>query len=431
MQNVEAKGRDTARDYVLVVDDDRQLRKVMSAWLVRQGHQVAEAASGAEALLLMKQEAFDLVLLDVMMPQMDGYEVLAHVKADKHLSHLPVIMISGYGELDVIARCIELGAEDCLSKPVNDALLSARVNACLEKKHLRDTEQRYFKAIEHELEIGREIQRGFLPEELPQPPGWEVAARFEAARQVAGDFYDAFTLAPEQHVAFIVGDVCDKGVGAALFMALFRSLLRAVANHDYSGQQGPPAADGAPLPPAAADAYARASLLSAVRDTNNYIACTHRKAHMFATLFFGAFDPLTGTLRYINGGHEPPLLLGPYGIKTRLGPTGPAVGIFPDAEFTIGTAQLEPGDLLFIYSDGVFDARNAQNEPFGEERLLALVECPGTANELLDRVGGAVSQFIGAALPFDDITMMAVRRLARSEPVPGWVAAVAKQAPQT
>lgn len=412
MQKPEASRRDVARDYVLVVDDDSQIRKLLTVWLERQGHQTAAAANGQEALARLQREAFDLVLLDVRMPEMDGREVLRRMKADDKLCHLPVVMISGYGELETVARCIEMGAEDCLAKPVNEVLLQARVSACLEKKHLRDTEQRYFKAIEHELEIGREIQRGFLPEELPQPPGWEIAARFEAARQVAGDFFDAFTLGPAQHVAFIVGDVCDKGVGAALFMALFRSLLRAAANHGYSGRVGPHPAGNASGLAAAGDAYARASILNAVRDTNDYIACTHRKAHMFATLFFGAFDPRTGAVCYINGGHEPPLLLGRDGSQTRLEPTGPAVGIFPDAEFTLGAVQMEPGDMLFIYSDGVVDARNAHDELFGEQRMLALVDRHGMANALLDRILEAVRQHTGDVLPFDDITMMAVRRVA-------------------
>ena len=400
--------RKVARDLVLVVDDDSQLRRLTAVWLERQGHEVAEAASGKDALARIRQAPFDLVLLDVRMPFMDGYAVLKELKEDDAFRHLPVIMMSGYGETDMVAQCIEMGAEDCLSKPIDLTLLSARVNACLEKKHVRDTEQRYFKAIEQELEIGREIQRGFLPDTLPQPPGWEIAARFEAARQVAGDFYDAFTLVPEQHVAFIVGDVCDKGVGAALFMALFRSLLRAMANHDYSGLGA--AITGA-LAGSEGDAYARASLLSAVCDTNRYIACTHRNSHMFATLFFGVFNPGTGILRYINGGHAPPLLLGVDGIKARLAPTGPAVGIFPDAEFTVGTVQMEPGDMLFIYSDGAFDARNEQDESFSEERLLALIGPPATANELLDRSYEAIRKHIGAAQPFDDITLMAVRRL--------------------
>ena len=131
--------------------------------------------------------------------------------SDPALKHVPVIMISAVTEIDSVVKCIELGATDYLPKPFNPVLLKARVGATLEKKRLRDKERLYAKSLERELEIGREIQKSFLPEELPAVAGWEIAARFRPARQVAGDFYDAFPLPSSGRIGLVVADVCDKG----------------------------------------------------------------------------------------------------------------------------------------------------------------------------------------------------------------------------
>ena len=173
------------------------------------------------------------MLLDIMMPEMDGYEVLKEMMDDPGSKHIPVMMISAVTEMDSVVKCIELGATDYLPKPFNPVLLKARVGATLEQKRLRDRERLWARSLERELEIGREIQESFLPEELPTraglgdrrafppgPPGGRgLLRRLRAAPRPAGS-------------ALVVADVCDKGVGAALFMALFRSLLRATATGD-------------------------------------------------------------------------------------------------------------------------------------------------------------------------------------------------------
>ena len=141
----------------------------------------------------------------------------------------------------------------------------------MERKRLRDLEQLYLKSLERELEIGREIQKGFLPAELPSANGWEIAAHFAAAREVAGDFYDAFCLGPEEQICLVIADVCDKGVGAALFMTLFRSLLRFTIGAAELFDVRSPAE----------------KLERAVTLTNNYIAHTHGHTNMFATVFIG------------------------------------------------------------------------------------------------------------------------------------------------
>jgi len=379
---------------ILVVDDNEMNREMLSRRLVRQGYVVDVAENGRRALERARAGSYDLMLLDVMMPELDGRQVLAEWFQDASLKNIPVVMISASDETETIARCIELGADDYLPKPFDPVILQARVGASLEKKRLRDRERLYAASLERELEIGREIQATFLPETIPQPRGWEIAARFEPARQCAGDFYDTFLLARDR-MGFVVSDVCDKGVGAALFMALFRSLIRSTAERTAAG------ADSA------------AVVVGAVSATSEYIARTHGRTNMFATLFFAIAELDSGVLRYVNAGHESPLVFAPTGALARtLAPTGPAVGLVPESRFEAGETRLAPGETLLAYTDGVTDAKG-ESGFFGRDRLLAVAAEPRpSAKALLDAVQTAVETHAGTAQRYDDLTMLAVRRLA-------------------
>ena len=275
----------------------------------------------------------------------------------------------------------------------------------------------YSQVLNNELEQGRRMQINFLPNQLLQMPGVETAAFFKPARQVAGDFYDIFRL-PGGSIGFVVADVCDKGVGAALFMALFRSLIRV-----FSGQTS---LDGLPLtcseilldePVRVANSPSldptHLSALKAVKLTNNYIALNHGDLAMFATLFFGIMDPETGLLSYINGGHEPLFILRPRGgVKEHLSFTGPAVGIEPEIDFKIQQTHLELGDILLGYTDGVTEAGASDGSFFTMERLVSIIEPPAsTATELLDRIASGLKEHVAGADQFDDITLLALRRV--------------------
>ena len=280
--------------------------------------------------------------------------------------------------------------------------------------------QRAHDVAERDLEIGRRIQAGFLPDRLPQPDGWEIAARLEPAREVAGDFYDAFTLSSGKRIGLVVADVCDKGVGAALFMALFRSLIRAFADQHYSlGWMDVLSGDAATAARSGSVGRRRellstgaTALKNAIDLTNKYIARNHGKTSMFATVFFGMLDPATGALMYINAGHEPPIIIGPNGIRARLKVTGPAVGLYAGLEFGIEQIELKPGDTLLAFTDGVLDARDPDNVFFGEERLSSLVQEPAaSALALLDRIHTHLLEHIADANQFDDITLLALKRI--------------------
>jgi len=280
------------------------------------------------------------------------------------------------------------------------ATLANSMSVALENARLWEQEKKFRKALQRELEIGREIQAGFLPEALPLVEGWEIAASLMSAREVAGDFYDAFEL-PDGTIGLVIADVCDKGVGAALFMTLFRSLIRVTSNLEFFEH-----AEGQNMPHSTPERLKRAMVL-----TNNYIAETHGDSGMFATLFFGILDPRTGKLTYINGGHEPPLIIQSGTTRETLYTTGPAVGAVMDCEFNLRETQLDGGDMFFAYTDGVPECKDPQGEFFGRERLLEIPHrFNGSAYELVKNIETDLRQYIASATQFDDITLLAVRR---------------------
>ena len=225
---------------------------------------------------------------------------------------------------------------------------------------------------------------------------------------MAGDFYDSFLLPNQSKVALVLGDVCDKGVGAALFMALFRSMLRAFAQQNYpmsmvmdvSAEERRILLRGGNI-----------ALKMAVELTNNYIVNNHAATNMFATVFFGILDPATGDVYYVNAGHEAPIIFKDGVVKSRLGVNGPAVGILPQMTYPVQYAHLDPGDTMLVFTDGVTEAKDPGNHLYGEPRLLKLIEQPApSAAALLEGIEVSLREYIATAAQFDDITMLAVRR---------------------
>lgn len=236
-----------------------------------------------------------------------------------------------------------------------------------------------------ELAVAARIQSGLLPARVPTLPGWEIAAVLEPARQTSGDFYDFIPL-PGGHLGLVVADVADKGAGAALYMALSRTLLRSCA------------AEHPALP---------AQTLRAVNER----ILAETDTGMFVTMFYGVLDPATGRLTYCNAGHNPPYLLN-YSGQRGLTRTGMALGVVADAALEQATVQIRPGEALIIYSDGVTDAQGTAGEIFGDERLLAAAQtCLGlSAQEMQERILLGIRSFVEGAQPFDDLTLMTVVR---------------------
>lgn len=340
-----------------------------------------------------------------------------------HRPSPPTTIVFAHGDDAALEACVR-GGFDYVVPPFLPTLLRSRLVSCWERRQLVGAVEDMAAAAslreyERDLSIAHDIQAGFLPERMPVPSGWDLAHRFRPARQVAGDFYDGFELVDGRRLGFVVADVCDKGVGAALFMALIRTLLRHTAEH--TGESGEALAGSLPeraagsvvtVPPLLS--LGAGPLVQAVVATNRYLVRNHLQQGYFATLIFGVLDPRSGVLIYINCGHNPALLLRAAGGHRLLEPTGPAVGIMPQSTYALGYVTLDPGDTLLLYTDGVTDARAADGLLFGADRLLR-TSCGHrrSAEELLTDVDRALAAHVGAAEQFDDITMLALHRWPR------------------
>ncbi|GAB4215819.1 MAG: hypothetical protein OHK0012_16810 [Synechococcales cyanobacterium] len=290
--------------------------------------------------------------------------------------------------------------------------------AAQELRQAKDVTEELYRALRKEIDTGKRIQREFLPQpdEMPQHPEWELSTVFRPARDIAGDFYDLFPL-PGDCIGLVIGDVSDKGVGSSLFMALFRSLIRVFAEQSVLmdlrvlTESMDPVRD-----PEFNERFYELTFespLKAVGKTHEYMFRNHGTACMFATLFFGVLDPASGRIRYINAGHESPIIVKQGEILARLPSTGVAVG-FPILEpFIVSEIQLKPGEQLVAYTDGITDAKDNQGHRFTEARLLDIVQRSAgmSVTELLQRIEEEILEHIGSASPFDDITMLGVEYL--------------------
>jgi serine phosphatase RsbU (regulator of sigma subunit) len=290
------------------------------------------------------------------------------------------------GDFGVSVRVVSNDEVGHLGEAINEMALGLKERDLIKAAHER---------VQQELAVAWRIQREFLPENVPRVPGWQVTATLEPAKQTSGDFYDFIPL-PDGRLGLIVADVTDKGVGAALYMALSRTLLRTYA---VENQTQPELTFGA----------AHRRILA---DTNT---------NQFVTVFFGVLDPTTGVLTYSNAGHNPPYLVSADGhgwnssaAIRELKNTGPPLGLrmFKDITWEQNTVQLGPGDVLVLYSDGITEAEDAQEDFFEEERLLNVVRANlgRSADGIQDAIIKEVKDFVGPAPQSDDITLMVLVR---------------------
>lgn len=339
---------------VLFVDDVAENRELLVRRLKRLGlSSIEQAANGRLALEAIARGRFDLVLLDIMMPEMDGYRVLEQLKA-AGATDLPVIVISALNEIDPIVRCIELGAEDFIFKPFNPTLLRARVLATLEKKSLRDSTRRELQRRQAELAEARSLQLSLVPPPFQGVLGGhslDVAALLEPAYEIGGDLVDHFTVGDDLLV-LVLGDVSDKGAAAALVMARTHASFRALASR-----------------PDARDLFSRPE--QAVATVNAALSDNNPSA-MFVTLVLAAYEPRAERLTYVRAGHVPPLLRGAGGGVKRLDAAGGLpLGMMEGAAYASTAEPMRPGERLLIITDGVTEASDPDGALFGMSRVEA------------------------------------------------------------
>jgi sigma-B regulation protein RsbU (phosphoserine phosphatase) len=376
--------RELSESRVLIVDDVKANVDVLVQAL-REEYQLSVALNGENALRSIEKNTPDLVLLDIMMPGMDGYEVCRRLRASPQTRELPVMFLSSLEDVHDKARGFEAGGNDYLTKPFEVLEVKARVRSLLKAKAYSDAIK---EKMANELRIAREIQLGILPLDISaatRGTGLEIAVVLEPAREVGGDLYEVLRT-DEDRVVVVVGDVSGKGIPAALFMAMTTTLIRVIAPQLDRPEE----------------------IISRVNDA----LAEHNPRSMFVTLFCAIFEPRAGRMVYASAGHPPPVLLRS-GQAPRLPPLIPGMlaGIEPGTKVEGQVLDLQDGDRLVFFTDGVTEAFDANDQQFEERRLLEhLATTSGqSAAETVASTLAAVRRHAGDHPQSDDVTLLAVR----------------------
>ena len=374
---------DLSESRVLIVDDVKVNIDVLVQAL-RDDYKISVALNGAAALRSVDKNPPDLLLLDIVMPGIDGYEVCRRLRSDAKTSDLPIMFLSSLEDVRDKAQGFEAGGNDYLTKPFEVLEVKARVRSLLKAKAYSDGVKER-SAIE--LRIAREIQMGLLPAEVAAGT-WksrlDIFGVLEPAREIGGDFYDVIPLA-EDRVLAVVGDVSGKGIPAALFMAVTMTLIRSAARQFASPDQ-------------------------IVRHVNTAL-CAHNPRGLFVTLFCCTIDIAKMTMCCANAGHPSPVLL-----RINEAPSLPfdstsmPIGIFDAVDTEAREVNLHPGDGVVIYSDGVTEAFNDTGGMFAQGGLIAsLATATGkNAAAMASCVRHAVRQHVGSHPQSDDLTILAL-----------------------
>jgi sigma-B regulation protein RsbU (phosphoserine phosphatase) len=381
-----------SKPVVLAVDDTPENLDVVKGILAND-YTVKAAINGQMALKIVEKSPPDIILLDIMMPGISGYEVCQHLKADPSTRDIPVIFLTAMEQTTDEAKGFELGAADYITKPVNPPILEARVKTHLALKFAMDDLQSAYAVIkqqkdrmQEELNVGRDIQMSMLPVEFPPFPDrteFDLHALLKPAREVGGDFYDYFFVSDDE-ICLIVGDVSGKGVPAALFMAVTKTMLKTSTIDDASP----------------------ASIMTRVNDELS----EDNPASMFVTVFLALVNVRTGEFRYCNAGHNPPYVLHKSQPITCLDSRhGPIIGAMPGIAFKEDKGQLAEHDTLYVFTDGVTEAMDVEGNLYSEQRLEEFFSGlgPATSKAITDASLQEIEEYALGAEQSDDITILA------------------------
>lgn len=385
--------------HILVVDDEPALEALIRQKFRKQiktrEMEFTFAYNGVEALEILEQNhEIGIVLTDINMPEMDGLTLLAKLKEMDRIFRS--IVISAYGDMENIRTAMNLGASDFITKPIDLRDLEITLDKIIAQYHcLKEGENAQKNNIEYqkELEIASHIQKTFVPQNFnpfPANHNIEIYGHMYSANEVGGDFFDFFPIG-ENRLGFVIADVSGKGVPAALFMVMSKTLLRstALANPDPD---------------------------ECMREVSHYL-CYNNESMMFVTAFYGILNIDTGELSYCDAGHPPPYLLAQDGTLKKIPKeNGIALGVLD--EFNVkktlyikNTIQLKSNDTLILYTDGVTEAINAKNEVYPEKRFEEIIKKQGHGQfpELISAIHKDLTSFAEGSNQYDDITLLCLR----------------------
>jgi len=367
---------------VLVVDDNRIVRDMIKRHIaVLADIEIVEAGDGLRAVEIVQRTVPDLILMDLMMPGMDGIEAIRRIREAPQHADIPILFLSTETDREKWVEAFEAGANDFVQKPYEKRELLARMDTHLRLAALTRELRMKNALLEREQYLAGHVQSQLLPQRL-EFPGFEASAVYQAQEQIGGDFYDAWD--DGETVRIVMADISGHGASAALLMAVCKGLLYSLAA----------------TRPDPADMVAELNRML-------YDLLAGGDLDMYVTLAFAAVSRASGTLRFLSAGHAPAYVLG--GSTATLGPTGPGLGFHRDFTWQTVAVPFPPGATLFLLTDGVTELRSPTGEFFGEKRLMELLSPGLPPRELIGRV-------IDHALPFckgrltDDMAMLAIRR---------------------
>jgi CheY-like chemotaxis protein len=381
---------------ILIVDDELDISTILTLTLRRAGYQMATARDGVEALEKVAAQLPDLILLDVMMPRMDGLETLRRLRERPETASVPVIMLTARAQVADRMAGFERGADDYVAKPFEPGEVLARVRSLLRRTEQARLTRPLLSLLGswssaeglaqfgRDLEAAREIQARLIPAVAPLLAGLEAGAVLRPSMVVGGDFFDVVPM--EDLIGVAVGDVSGKGISAALLMVMVRTLLREIAS-----------------------TLARPAEVLARLNTS---LCRDMPPSMFVTLALAVLDPSRpGHVRIASGGHPRPVVLPAKASPSEIEVDGVIVGAFPDARFDEVEVTLTPGDTLLFFSDGVLETTDAGGRRPGVSGLFSFLEShrQTAPSQLTEALAEEVMRRGGDKLR-DDITVFALRR---------------------
>lgn len=371
---------------ILILDDEEGIRRDLSFILEDEGYITTTAGRGTDALAVLDGQIFDIVITDLMLPDLDGMEILRWIKS--RYPNMVVIMITGHGSEEKAVEAMKSGADDYFPKPFDPDEMLIKMRKALDMQRLKAENELFHKHLEMELEVARKIQQTLLTQRIPKIPGIDISTFNQPAKHVGGDYIDLIELS-SGNLGIAIGDVSGKGMPAALLMANIQASLRRCSETDHSPGE-------------------------IITRINNSLCpiCQYIEEHRFITLFYGVLEPSSGILTFSNAGHNYPLVFRrDSGICEELESTGLPCGIMENFDYDESQVRLNPNDIALFYTDGVTEASNPEELMFGEERLkdVLLKKHKNNSSSLLIDINHELEKFIADAPQFDDLTFMVLK----------------------
>jgi len=389
----------TMQSRILIADDQPDVLRALCLLLKGHGYTTETVTSPSDMLEALGRAEFDLLLMDLNYARdttsgREGLDLLTQLKAIESVP--PIVVMTGWATVGIAVEAMQRGVTDFVEKPWTNSqlleVLSKQITLGRERREsarLAVQETQAHKVIasqfheqEHEIAEARAIQEGFLPKEIPQLAGYEIAAAWQSARVVGGDYFDVLPFDGEM-CGLCIADVAGKGLPAALLMSNLQAAVRGLASASLAPED----------------------LCSRL----NALLCRNIASDRFVTLFYAQLDGPSRQLRYLSAGHNPPFVVRRDGSHERLREGGLVLGVFANQTFKSGTTKLQSGDRLVLYTDGVTEACNSDDEEFGEDRLLQVLQenTAAPAVEIQKKILQSVAQFSHGAWQ-DDATLLVV-----------------------